>query len=647
MSLTTTHNYSLSRKYFNLGLLLQTVVFFLISYARGEFVLPVIAIVITGFVLLVHVFTSGDHLKEGILYVVSLLFISTVILLFSVKTPGIYIYYSLISVLLVVFLRQWLLALYGIAGFFFLLYGWINSNITAGVFGENAKSSELLIALSIFLTGMFFSWYICKQVLRWLKSEEPLAELSEQKENSVDLDHYEIPYLMYLKPVADNIRRLSKEIEKSGTSNKIRLSGQKEKIIEVESVVKNLGDSFHDTSDIIKQVKRISSQCRTIAKTSAEEIHVVLEMVKQMVKIVDATRKHVADLKESTRRVENVIKVIDKISHQTRLLALNASIEAARFGADQHGFVMVADEVKVLSVLTQLSVQDITNTVRDIKIKTKAVEDIINQEVEESVKGLDIARLGEQSVKYVDSILGSLEMEVEMMEEEFVTNRESAIAIIEQFSNIKVFVEENSKSMNELLLRIDDMKLQTENVMTIVKSCDLDAPISKQNDLAFMYGNRVIMECETIFENGIASKDISMEDLYSREYEPFEEGLGLYHSKHDKYIETHLQKVLDKYLEKVDNFVYFYIMDSKGYIPVHNSIYSQELTGDIDKDEKLHRPKRISQDYASTLALKNDDIFLLQCVRHSSETEPVMDMSIPFFFRDKQWGVVRVGFVYT
>src|SRR6185503_7831319 len=72
-------------------------------------------------------------------------------------------------------------------------------------------------------------------------------------------------------------------------------------------------------------------------------------------------------LGEASRRIEDVVAVINTIAGQTRMLALNATIEAARAGVAGKGFAVVADEVRNLAQGTAEATESVTRSVRDIQ----------------------------------------------------------------------------------------------------------------------------------------------------------------------------------------------------------------------------------------------------------------------------------------
>ena len=100
---------------------------------------------------------------------------------------------------------------------------------------------------------------------------------------------------------------------------------------------------------------RISDTVTDIERRVAE----VSEVTKRAVAKTSASDKTLADLAEATGQIGDVVKLIDSIAEQTNLLALNATIEAARAGEAGKGFAVVASEVKTLASQTGAATEQI------------------------------------------------------------------------------------------------------------------------------------------------------------------------------------------------------------------------------------------------------------------------------------------------
>ncbi|HPQ39427.1 MAG TPA: chemotaxis protein [bacterium] len=116
-----------------------------------------------------------------------------------------------------------------------------------------------------------------------------------------------------------------------------------------------------------------------------------------------------------------------------------------------------------------------------------------------------------------------------------------------------------------------------------------------------------------------------------------------FHTAYDTFFDEVLQKILDKYLAKDDRLVFVVVVDKNGYLPTHNTKYSQPLTGNQDLDIVNNRTKRMFNDRTGLAAARNTEPYLLQ--KYARDTgEKMADLSVPIFIRNQHWGAVRIGY---
>ena len=133
--------------------------------------------------------------------------------------------------------------------------------------------------------------------------------------------------------------------------------------IEANTTAENVAKSAYDLSASIKKISEEITSARELTDIGKGKAEV--------------TNETVQSLTEGVRKIGDVVRLIDDIAEQTNLLALNATIEAARAGEAGRGFAVVASEVKSLANQTAKATEDIRNQIEHIQMTTnKSVAEI-------------------------------------------------------------------------------------------------------------------------------------------------------------------------------------------------------------------------------------------------------------------------------
>jgi methyl-accepting chemotaxis protein len=144
---------------------------------------------------------------------------------------------------------------------------------------------------------------------------------------------------------------------------------------QADVVVASAGDVASSVDTVATGSQQMEAAIREISQNATEASRVA----GQAVGVAEATTRTVGKLGDSSQEIAAVVKLINGIAEQTNLLALNATIEAARAGEAGKGFAVVASEVKELAQETARATEDISQRVAAIQADTAGAVDAIGQ----------------------------------------------------------------------------------------------------------------------------------------------------------------------------------------------------------------------------------------------------------------------------
>jgi methyl-accepting chemotaxis protein len=149
---------------------------------------------------------------------------------------------------------------------------------------------------------------------------------------------------------------------------------------------------------------------------------------------VETSSKSIGELGESSKKIGDIIGVINDIASQTNLLALNAAIEAARAGDQGRGFAVVADEVRKLAEKTSKATEEITSMISKIQNDTEVSVQSMNKNMSEAEEGVILATQAKDSL---DKIVNASERCLDQVNSIATASEEQSAAVEEVSTNIE------------------------------------------------------------------------------------------------------------------------------------------------------------------------------------------------------------------
>ncbi len=151
-----------------------------------------------------------------------------------------------------------------------------------------------------------------------------------------------------------------------------------------ESVSLRAGETAKHTSDVSESTVFLQSTSRDINV----QIHDQNTIVASILESNNRSRQYINELNTSVKAIGTIIATVEEITNQTKLLALNATLEAARAGGAGKGFAVVASEVKELSLKTEQATDDAMHKLCAIE-KARSVLLAHLEEIDRRMKALN------------------------------------------------------------------------------------------------------------------------------------------------------------------------------------------------------------------------------------------------------------------
>jgi methyl-accepting chemotaxis protein len=259
-----------------------------------------------------------------------------------------------------------------------------------------------------------------------------------------------------IRASAHEISSASAEISTSTTDLSQRTEEQAASLEETSASMEQMSATVKKNADNAQQANQSAGATRDVADRGGQ---VVAKAVEAMARI-----------EESSRKISDIIGVIDEIARQTNLLALNAAVEAARAGEAGRGFAVVASEVRSLAQRSSQAAKDIKDLITNSNSQVKEGVDLVNKaggalnDIVDSIKKVAVV-ISDIAAASAEQATGIEQVNKALTQMDEVTQQNSAL--VEENAATAKTLEQQAKAMSDevSVFRVEGIEAELPRVM--------------------------------------------------------------------------------------------------------------------------------------------------------------------------------------
>jgi methyl-accepting chemotaxis protein len=276
-----------------------------------------------------------------------------------------------------------------------------------------------------------------------------------------------------MREASESVEASTNEILSAATQQSAGASEQAASISQTGATVKEINQTAAQTAEKANSVIDIAQRSEEISVVGQKAVEESIAGIEELRGQVEAIAENIIELSERTQQIGEIITTVNDLAEQSNLLALNASIEAAKAGEQGKGFAVVAVEMRNLAEQSKQATAQVRTILSDIQRATRAAVAVTEEGSRKAETSVELANSSGENIRRLAEVIKESSLAAKQIAA--LANQQSVG--IEQISaamtNIKHSTSEAVAGTKQIERALQDLKSLSDRLSSIVNRYEM------------------------------------------------------------------------------------------------------------------------------------------------------------------------------